>query len=262
VGLKYTGSQKALKFKVHDTCDDIDGMTVVMEATEAESAKILAGECGEVISYLGDDKGEKSGFTIKMYMKISSSATSAALVTTAAPATADQADHGDDHGHGHDHGPNTNMLDAIHLFDGKTEGCVVLDTTYTGSDLMTGTSCKQVQSESVKDGKRSVGLKYMNLQNSLEFQVYEACDASWEGIGIEASEVESAKILAGECGAASLYLSEDKSFSVTMYMKIVPATSSPALATTDAPSADVVDHAERTNMVMPMLLVPLLLLAY
>jgi hypothetical protein len=297
----YMGGPTTVSFKVANTCAEIRGMTVVMEASEAESAKILAGQCGEVESYLGDGKGTKSAFTTKMYMKITTSTVSAALARTAAP----EHDHGhghddhghddhghDDHGHddrGHDdHGPapepapapaiKTFMVDTIHLFDGQVEGCVVLDTTYKGSDLMAGTSCKEVTSESLKDGKRSVGLKYMDLQTSLEFQVYETCDATPEmAIGIEASEVESAKILAGECGEAAMYLSDDKSLSFKMYKKIAPIpTTTPAPAVValdgapdqadhdDAPQADVADQAERPNMLMPLLsaVMPVVLLAY
>jgi len=96
VGLKYIGAQEALKFKVHSTCEDIDGMTVVLEASEAESAKILAGDCGEVMSYFGDEKGTKSDFEIKLYMKITTGTNSEAPTTTAAnvapPASTDVQD--------------------------------------------------------------------------------------------------------------------------------------------------------------------------
>merc|ERR1719171_1061433 len=77
------GDQKTLKFNVVETCDDIHGTAAVVEASEAESAKLLAGECGKVSLYVGDDKS----FSVKMYMKITPPTNSAALTAEKPPVT-------------------------------------------------------------------------------------------------------------------------------------------------------------------------------
>merc|ERR1719324_454712 len=98
----------------------------------------------------------------------------------------------------------------------------------------------------------------------LKFKVVETCDdIHGTGVVIEASEAESAKILAGECGKVSLHVDDDKNFNIKMYMKITPPTYSAALATTKPPvtegaeKAIAVSQAESTNIMMPIVSVVL-----
>jgi hypothetical protein len=278
VTFKYLGSQKALKFKVQDICDDIHGMTIVIEASEVETAKILAGECGEVTSHeFEHGESSKSGDPIKMYMKITPPpnpkrvAPAAAPVTAAAPEPAER--------------PNrverrmttsttsaalsANMVEhTIHLFDGEGEGCIELDTTYIGTDLMTGTSCKQVVSDSIGKDEANVVLKYMGGSKTLKFKVHDTCDGIDErGTVIEASEAESAKILAGECGEVTVHAGDDKILKMHMKITVTTPTTAAALATTAAPAAaaaGVVDQAESTNIVIPIvsIILTMMIVAY
>jgi len=182
--------------------------------------------------------------------------------------------------------PAASVEQKIDIFEGKhAVGCILHDTTYTGIDLMTGTSCKTVErvsSESVGvqgsefKVKGTVGLKYMGSQKALKFKVHDTCDdIDGMTVVVEANEAESAKILAGECGEVMSYFGDfkgqheihDDVGHITMYMKITPPTISSAPTNTTTPATDFtaqVDQAESTNMVTPMVLVVLtrMLLAY
>eukprot|EP00746_Dinoflagellata_sp_MGD_P140225 gnl/MRDRNA2_/MRDRNA2_73512_c0_seq1.p1 gnl/MRDRNA2_/MRDRNA2_73512_c0~~gnl/MRDRNA2_/MRDRNA2_73512_c0_seq1.p1 ORF type:complete len:184 (+),score=32.30 gnl/MRDRNA2_/MRDRNA2_73512_c0_seq1:112-663(+) len=161
---------------------------------------------------------------------------------------------------------------AVQVFEGETAGCEVLDTIYTGVDLIPGTTCKKVVSESVHKGNGTVGLKYIGTRDTLKFKVHATCeDIHGMTVVMEASEAESAKILAGECGQVIAYIGEDEGihpdFNVDMYMKITAPTDS-GVPTSTAPNVTdrlaVADQAESINMVMPMVSVVLarMLLAY
>jgi len=170
--------------------------------------------------------------------------------------------------------PAASVEHTVHVFEHtETAGCVVLDTTYTGVDLMPG-SCKKVEAESVEMGKGTVGFKYTGTHERLKFKVHTTCeDIHGMTVVMEASESESAKILAGECGEVTSYFGDDEGatadFKAEMYMKITSRTDSGAPTTTALPAnataaVGVTDQAESTNMVMPMVLVVLarMLLAY
>jgi hypothetical protein len=284
VWFKYVEGETTLKFQVlhHETCDNLDEMAVVVEASEAESAKILLGECGEVSLYVGDDKS----FQVKMYMKItdaSEALTISAAPATAAPATAAPATAA----------PATAVGEGTHtiqLFQEEGEGCTVIDTTYIVPPvhtLMRSTSCETVVSDSQENGRRNAGFKCLS-EKRVKFKVHDTCDdIHGMAVVMEADDAESAKILAGECGEVTSYFGDDegtKSFMIKMYMKITPAvaaaaaadtatekpntieeeitssTTSAADASTSAPTTAaaasartaVADQAERTNIVMPI----------
>jgi len=178
---------------------------------------------------------------------------------------------------------------TVHVFEEKGEACTVLDTTYTGIDLLTGTSCKEVVSDSVDKGTSIVALEYRGDQSTLKFKVHNSCeDMHGMTVVMEASEAESAKILDGECGEVISYFGNDEgttsSFKIRMYMTITQRTSeasAPVAAEEAAPAAeeaapaaeeaapatttarpatavaDVADQAESTSMVMPTILVVL-----
>jgi hypothetical protein len=283
VWFKYVEGETTLKFQVlhHETCDNLDEMAVVVEASEAESAKILLGECGEVSLYVGDDKS----FQVKMYMKITDASEALAIITsTAAPTTAAveqaQSPHVGEETH------------TIQLFQEEGEGCTVIDTTYIVPPvhtLMRSTQCETVVSDSQENGRKNAGFKCLS-DKRVKFKVHDTCDdIHGMAVVMEADDAESAKILAGECGEVTSYFGDDegtKSFMIKMYMKITPAvaaaaaadtatekpntieeeeeiTASPTSAAdastaapTDAPAASartaVADGAERTSVVMPI----------
>jgi hypothetical protein len=163
--------------------------------------------------------------------------------------------------------PAASVEQKVDIFEGKLAACYLLDTTYTGVDLTTGTSCKKVTKVSPKgEVKGTVALKYTGSQKALKFKVHDTCD-DIDGatvVVVEANETESAKILAGECGEVASYFGDDQGQHqvhddvghIRMYMKI---SNSSAPTTGTAISA-----AESTDMVMPMVLVVLarMLLAY
>jgi len=154
--------------------------------------------------------------------------------------------------------PAASVKYTVQVFEHtETGGCHRLDTTYTGVDLMTGTSCEKVFAQSVEMGEGTVGIKCMGFPERLKLKVHPTCeDIHGMTVIMEASEEESAKILAGECGKVISYFGDDQGttagVNVEMYMKITSGA-----PTTTTAAAAVADQAESTNMVMPMVSVVL-----
>jgi hypothetical protein len=151
--------------------------------------------------------------------------------------------------------PAASVEKTIHLFDGKGEGCNAnaLDSTYIGTDLMTGnTSCKKVVTDSYESGNGTAFLTYAEANSSLKFQVLhnETCadDIDGHAVVMEASGDEAAKVILGECGEVSLYVGDDKSFQVKMYMKITDASEALALTTSTAAPSTTAPAAEQVEI--------------